>query len=853
MAPAPELLLRDAAWLRALTRKLAGDADLAAELQQDVALAALSQPAPAELGRSWLAAVAHNLAALLRRRRGRELARLQRLPAPEPAPSPDALAAEAELQQRAVAAMLALPAPYRDTVLLRFMHGLSVQATAAAMRVPEETVRTRQRRALAMLRAALRPGRGECRGAVLLLARFASWGVAMKLKHVVATAAVLLVGLLAVVPLWSSRPAPPPAMAPLAAPAVAGASLPGAEAPPAAGVAATRTEVAASAGAAVASGASLTVRVLWKDEGAAAAGVPVLCRGAADTGSFADTDAHGEVCFAELEAGVLELCLQDWQSESVTLAAGEHRLVQFQLDRGRRVRGIVLGVEGAPVPDATILVSSGGTSPQWRFPVARSDAQGRFSCAGLRTYSLLGASHPDRGTSEFLMLMGDLGKVLPAEVALRLPAKGVELRGRVVDDLGRALPGAWVEIGRFAARSRRDDDGRRWESPPPWLGTTAADGAFTAQALPLGEQPVLVYHRGLAPHRQVLQLDADVPMWTVVLQPGGALVGSVRDAAGNAIAGADVELEPYDHPRCCSQDTAADGTFRFEEVPAGEVTLKITAAGFPRQQRTITFHGGETQSVDAVLQVGAAIRGRLVDEQGLPLAAWWIGLAGGERRDKTDRDGRFVLADCGAGDNELVVRERTGFVPERLRLRQVQPQEAEQTFVVPAASAPSAQLRGRCVGPDGELLADARLHVEQSGWPIRLDGDHCAADGSFEVGPLPPGSYRLLPQHAQFVFAPVAATLRARGQLDLGVLRGARPARLAVRLVGEASACAGASVELVGGESDCRGEGAGNERRFPRVWPGRYRIVVHRGGHEMDGGEVELGPGAELARDVMLR
>lgn len=55
MSPAPELLLRDAAWLSALTRRLTGDADLAADLQQDVALAALRQPADAELGRSRLA------------------------------------------------------------------------------------------------------------------------------------------------------------------------------------------------------------------------------------------------------------------------------------------------------------------------------------------------------------------------------------------------------------------------------------------------------------------------------------------------------------------------------------------------------------------------------------------------------------------------------------------------------------------------------------------------------------------------------------------------------------------------------------------------------------------------------
>src|SRR5690606_20820602 len=126
---------------------------LADDLQQDVAAALLAQPAAARLGRAWLATVARNLAGMLARRRARESRRLRELALREPAPPTDELAASAELQQRAVAAVLALPRPQRDTVLLRFMHGLSLQATALEMGVPEETVRTRQRRALARLRA----------------------------------------------------------------------------------------------------------------------------------------------------------------------------------------------------------------------------------------------------------------------------------------------------------------------------------------------------------------------------------------------------------------------------------------------------------------------------------------------------------------------------------------------------------------------------------------------------------------------------------------------------------------------------------------------------------------------------
>jgi RNA polymerase sigma-70 factor (ECF subfamily) len=139
--PSPEHLLAETAWLHSLARRLVGDPEEAADLQQEVTAAALAQPGSAAVGRSWLAAVARNLAVSLRRRRAAEHRGLRALPAPEPAPSPAELVATAELQQRAIAAVLALPTVYRDTVLLRFLRGLSLAATAQAMGVPEETVR----------------------------------------------------------------------------------------------------------------------------------------------------------------------------------------------------------------------------------------------------------------------------------------------------------------------------------------------------------------------------------------------------------------------------------------------------------------------------------------------------------------------------------------------------------------------------------------------------------------------------------------------------------------------------------------------------------------------------------------
>jgi RNA polymerase sigma-70 factor (ECF subfamily) len=853
--PAPDDLLADTAWLRRLARHLTGDAELAADLQQDVTLLALRQPHAPAGGRSWMATVARNLASSLRRRSALERRTAQaRLPR-EPMPSPDELVAAAELQQRAVAALLALPAAYRDTVLLRFMQGLSLQATAAAMGVPEETVRTRQKRALAMLREQLRPARGDRRGTSALIVALAGWGVAMKVKHVVVAAAVVLLALSGTLALWPG----PGALAPRAQPGthVAVSAEPGEgaaeDAVAAAAAASQRTEVPAPLVAAVPATATLTVRIRWHEDGTPAAGIPVLCRPSEHPGSFATTGADGAVMFVELAPGDYNIGTHDWHTASVTLAAGERATVEHRLARGRAVTGVVVDAAGTPVVGASILVSAAGTAPQFAFPVARSDARGRFDSRGLRNGAMVGARDPRHGTSEFRILLADQGVATAEELVLRLPGDSASLLGRVVDERGQPVGGAWIEVGSQFGPMRTDESGGVWERAPATYGTSASDGSFAFDCLSAGACPVLVYHAGFAPHREVVALGATTPTLLVTLRPGGVLVGTVRDAAGDAVVGSQVELVDCEFPRAGRQDISSDGAFRLADLPAGEIAVDVTAPGFPRHRQTIAFNGGEEQRLDVVLRSGPAIRGRLVDHRDSPLAGWWVSCLGASRRSKTDAEGRFVLFECDAGDNVMVVRAEPGFVPERTRFVDVQPAEPEQTFVVPADSAPSARLHGRCVGPDGAALADARLELSQHDWPITFADEGCGSDGSFTIGPLPPGSYRVFPHHRRFVFASCSAHVSASAMHELGVLRGALPARLVVTLRGDAAACARATVTLVGEPHGPRGTGEGSVRTFVRVFPGRYRIVLHMGDAEQDAGEVELAPGADAACDVAVR
>jgi RNA polymerase sigma factor (sigma-70 family) len=171
MPPGPDELLQQVPWVRSLAARLVFDRDRRAELEQEVWHAALRRPpGPGVPVRAWLAAVAHRLAALLHRSESRRVRREQAVARASAGRDPAELAAEAELQRRLLAAVHALPGPMRDVVLLRFLEGLPPRAIAAQLAVPVATVRTRQQRALALLRERLDADFGDRRTWVLALA-----------------------------------------------------------------------------------------------------------------------------------------------------------------------------------------------------------------------------------------------------------------------------------------------------------------------------------------------------------------------------------------------------------------------------------------------------------------------------------------------------------------------------------------------------------------------------------------------------------------------------------------------------------------------------------------------------------
>jgi RNA polymerase sigma-70 factor (ECF subfamily) len=159
-------LLGHRAWVRALARSLVNDQATADDIEQQTWLAALRRP-PSERAtvRAWFATVVRNAV----RERGRASGRRERREAaaarPEGTATTADVVARAESHKRVVLAVMDLPEPYRGTVLLRFFEELPPRDVAARTGTPVETVRTRTRRALVLLRERLDEDEGGNRDA----------------------------------------------------------------------------------------------------------------------------------------------------------------------------------------------------------------------------------------------------------------------------------------------------------------------------------------------------------------------------------------------------------------------------------------------------------------------------------------------------------------------------------------------------------------------------------------------------------------------------------------------------------------------------------------------------------------
>lgn len=156
-AAASELqpLLTEVRWVENLARQLVGDPELAEDLAQEAWLSIVEKGEVPRSPRAWFGATLRNLLSFrLRSDQRREQREQLVAPTTEVPAAVDALTRVSEIR-RVADAVVSLREPYRTAVLQRHFDGLQPADIAARTGVPVETVKTRLRRGLQMLRERL--------------------------------------------------------------------------------------------------------------------------------------------------------------------------------------------------------------------------------------------------------------------------------------------------------------------------------------------------------------------------------------------------------------------------------------------------------------------------------------------------------------------------------------------------------------------------------------------------------------------------------------------------------------------------------------------------------------------------
>lgn len=636
----PMELLRHVEWLRRLAGRLVIDAALADDVAQQTLLLALrAPPADARRPRAWLGTVARHIAATIGRQRERNL-RLETLAARDVRePSSHDVVAQAALHHALVGAVLVLDEPYRTALLRHWFDGEKPGAIARAQGVPVETVRTRLKRGLELLRRELVTRRRLPGGIVALVALLGTGARAATAKAIAAGAVATAAGGM-------------------------GAGAFG-------GVIAMAAKAKSLTATFVVLAAVLVGWMVSRPWSSPIEDRPLAQLGARD--------------------GSAELPPSDASSDAAreALVGGGARSFADRLE----VRGAVLTESGAPAVGARVgwLPSLPPSTLGGRFrsaaddfsldePTVRTDANGRFELPPPQRRAEA-SSRADVAAIAPGWLPALWRRAAPGDDLVLILPRGATVSGRVRDLEGRPIGGAalcWRHEGsrRQSATARSAADGTfrfeevvvRWSSEPnepgmSWLDVHAE--GFAALTLPA--------------HEVVREVDRHTLECDLWLMRGATARGRVVDlATGAPIAGADVWLEPWDDDVATKLRTtsARDGTFRLDGLPAWGVTLAGLKASDHRRRRLgelraqapqrgqahvevdLPDDGAMLEYTLALPQIGG-VRGRVVDGSGRPVAGvdvYAVGTAGARRHQPgaahgggelprtTDAEGRFELA-----------------------------------------------------------------------------------------------------------------------------------------------------------------------------------------------------------------
>ncbi|MDP2874829.1 MAG: carboxypeptidase-like regulatory domain-containing protein, partial [Holophaga sp.] len=330
---------------------------------------------------------------------------------------------------------------------------------------------------------------------------------------------------------------------------------------------------------------------------------------AVTTGDLFDPD-HPTFFFRYLQAGQpyrLDGCREMTNIVIATLSftpVGDKilEMVDLQQPLPHTVRLALVYPDGTPAPGPGhfVLTATGILGGEWQGNLG-VDGSATFTDLPNGPFRVRVSSIPNQPNLETLF---DL-TALPGQIQdVPIPAVGLgTVNVAVKTASGRTLTGTTLSVagaGTPIWSAQLQGDGT-WQASGVWIGRSLTVQGFGFGLL--GQAPSLV----LSQHGQSTAVNYPAP-------DQGALTGIVRDARGNAQAGARVELLGT----ALIAITDAAGSFRFEPVAIGNWPLRVTLPGRPNRALVNATLGvdAEVHMQDLALKGTGTVQVKVLKEDG---------------------------------------------------------------------------------------------------------------------------------------------------------------------------------------------------------------------------------------------
>lgn len=523
-------------------------------------------------------------------------------------------------------------------------------------------------------------------------------------------------------------------------------------------------------------------------------------------------------------------------SEPVSNSPPQHRFervdVSSHAQPGLALTGRVVDVQGRPVPGAQVLLAASSQAslasvscgdcgqPLLSCPAresalrvqellrtregalaaaltATADADGRFRFEHLAGVSFtLWAQALGFGT-------GVRERAAPGEPAELVLPPSRSLTGRVMDELGRPVPGAVVHAvsRRIALPVEAVADGHgafnlQGLGEGPFFLLAEKDGWLPGASpqADAGSEPVLVLtaprtlevavtHGGkpveakvqlagdhlardavargglarfeglfpdtlvvsaaagnLAAPPRTLTLEQPVTHVTMEMEQGGRLMVTVVDEAGQPVPKPKLTLATVVSEMVTERVGQTGELMALGPLALGEYVLRASAEGFTATEQPVTVKAGES-AIEVVMSRGIVLAGRVFDEYGRPLPGVGVSVMPIQETVYSGEDGRFSI---GVPNKGLYILEAHHSDWGGARVEVTAPANNVEVRLEPRAGVVVM------VEADGRPVEGASLVLWGGGASFHSDRPS-GADGKLVMRGIPPGTYSFAAEHPRFL------------------------------------------------------------------------------------------------------